>query len=118
MAKKIVVTFGAFLLRQRFELMALGVAHDLDAFAGEISFEAGEGEAGAINRRFANDPAQTFGAADQIQSERALVFGVETLNGDNVALHGHAPHPIVGVVSITGKMGQFVRAKSTADWSI
>lgn len=109
-AEKIGVALGTFGGREGLEIVTLGVAHDLDSFAGEVAFETSESKAGAVDGGFANDSTEAFGARDEIQAERAGMFGIKAFNRDDVALHGHGGHGIAAALRATGKTGDSRRA--------
>ena len=78
---------GSVLGRKRFHIVGFGVADRLNALKGEIPREAGQDQAGPIDRGFANDALESAGAGQQIQFEGAGMVGIKTLNGYRIALH-------------------------------
>ena len=51
------------------EVAQFGTAENLDTFRGEIIIETGEGEAGAVDRGFADDAVEAGFAGHQFEAE-------------------------------------------------
>jgi hypothetical protein len=74
--------------RERFEVVGLGIADDLEAFVSEVTGEASKHEAWAIDGGFANGAFESARSGEQAQFECAGMVGVEAFDGYEVTLHG------------------------------
>ena len=88
MREQIGVTRFALVAVEGLEESGLRRADNLDALAGEILGEPRQRQAGAVNRRLADQPLETVGAGQEFQLQGAGLLSVESLDGDEFALHG------------------------------
>jgi hypothetical protein len=63
------------------------VSDHLDALVGEVTREPAQRQAGAIDRRLANDALESAFAGQQTQLQRVGVFFVEPFNRDGLVCH-------------------------------
>jgi len=65
----------------------LGLADDLQSLAGEVTGVAGQGQAGPVDGRLADDALEAGGAGQEAQFQGAGLFVVKLFDGDGSALH-------------------------------